>query len=297
MARLPNLFILGAPKCGTTSLAHWLSEHPNVFMCSPKEPYFFSTDIKRPRAAYTFEQYKKLFLKANENHLIVGEASTNYLRSKVAVPNILRYFPEAKFIVCLRNPCEMAISAHTQLVKTGRETVREFIKAWNLQEDRSKGKYIPWFTQEPSSFQYRQNCLLGEQVERLLSLVPKSSVHFVFLEDMTINPKQEYTKVLEFLNLPCDARESFSKQNFRSLPRNATLPVIFNLFSITKASLGIRAKTGLIDRFRRAINLDVITEEKELNDKEIKSFLINFFREDILKLEQLTGKDLADWIS
>jgi len=83
----PNFFILGAPKCGTTSLAMWLSEHPNIFMCPIKEPHYFNTDgLQRIK---TLEQYESLFTDAKPEHVAVGEASTHYLYSKEAVPRIL----------------------------------------------------------------------------------------------------------------------------------------------------------------------------------------------------------------
>ena len=108
----PNFFIIGAPKCGTTSLANWLAEHPRVFFSDTKEPHFFCTDGYT--GVKTLKQYEKLFEDAKPHHLAVGEGSTHYLFSKVAVPNILVYNPDARFIVCLRNPVDMAPSLHSE---------------------------------------------------------------------------------------------------------------------------------------------------------------------------------------
>ena len=127
----PNLFIVGAPKCGTTSLYGWLSQHPNVYMSPIKEPGFFSPDsLHRPG---TLARYEALFAKAGAEHEIVGEASTNYLYSREAVPRVLEYNPKAKFIVCVRNPVEMAPSLFAQRVWEGRDTVKCFEDAWRLQ--------------------------------------------------------------------------------------------------------------------------------------------------------------------
>jgi len=131
--KAPNFFLIGAPKCGTTSLASWLSEHQHIFMCEPKEPYFFSTDIQAIRSAETLDEYLGLFSKVGETHLAVGEASTTYLRSCVAVPNILEFQPTAKFIVCLRNPIDMVESVHAQLYQGGRESEADLSRAWSLQ--------------------------------------------------------------------------------------------------------------------------------------------------------------------
>ena len=83
----PNFFILGAPKCGTTSLASWLSEHSDVFMSPIKEPHHFCSDFGY-KEYRSHQRYLSLFRKANEQHRAIGEASATYLYSKVAVKNI-----------------------------------------------------------------------------------------------------------------------------------------------------------------------------------------------------------------
>src|SRR5210317_2370745 len=114
----PDFFFIGAPKCGTTALANWLREHPRIFMTQrPKEPWYFDNDIQNVDRM-SLEQYENLFQKADDNHLVVGEASTTYLRSREAVSNILEYSPSARFLVAIRNPVEMAPSVHAQLLYT-----------------------------------------------------------------------------------------------------------------------------------------------------------------------------------
>ena len=109
--RKPNFFILGAPKCGTTSLAAWLGEHPNIFVSSEKEPNFFNTEDKRG-ITNTLEQYEDLFREAGTEHVAVGEATVWYLSSPEAIDRILKYNSDARFIVMVRNPLEMAPALH-----------------------------------------------------------------------------------------------------------------------------------------------------------------------------------------
>jgi len=142
----PNFFILGAPKCGTTSVAVLLSEHPHIYM-PQKEPHFFNTDHRR--FLNSLEGYERLFARADARHRAVGEASVWYLSSASAVKNILDYAPEAKFIVMLRNPVEMAPSLHEEQVFTGRENVTDFAKAWALQDVRRRGHQLPVMVVEP----------------------------------------------------------------------------------------------------------------------------------------------------
>jgi hypothetical protein len=137
----PNFFILGAPKCGTTSLARWLGDHPNIFMAPQKEPHFFNTDDRQ--GVTTLVEYEDLFRKAQKEHVAVGEASVWYLSSSQAVNNILEYNPNARFIVMVRNPIEMAQALHGQMLIAGLECVQDFSKAWSLQEERRQGLRLP----------------------------------------------------------------------------------------------------------------------------------------------------------
>src|SRR5581483_10303187 len=175
----PDFFILGAPKCGTTSLAAWLAEHPDIYMSPEKEPHFFNTDHKRYVTA--LEGYERLFEGASDRHAAVGEASVWYLSSEDAVANILAYNPAARFIVMLRNPVEMAPSLHEEQVFTGREEVRDFATAWDLQEARKRGHDLPRLTWEPKHLLYGDMCRLGAQLERLFSRVPAERVKMIFI--------------------------------------------------------------------------------------------------------------------
>jgi hypothetical protein len=87
--RKPTFFIIGAPKCGTTSLAAWLGTHPDAFMSPTKEPDFFNTDDRQ--GVTSLSEYEELFREARNNHIAVGEASVWYLSSSHAVHNILDY--------------------------------------------------------------------------------------------------------------------------------------------------------------------------------------------------------------
>lgn len=177
----PNFFILGTPKCGTTSLASWLSTHSNIFMSTPKEPRYFNTDYAAPGRPRSLEKYEQLFAKATPKHKAVAEATTGYLRSEKAVAAILKYAPSACFIVCLRNPIEMVQSVHAQLVKMGTETEVKFERAWHLQEVRRLGGCIPWICHDKKVLMYGENCLLGQQMKRLFQHVSLEQVLVIFL--------------------------------------------------------------------------------------------------------------------
>ncbi len=146
--RRPNFFIVGAPKCGTTSLATWLGRHPSVFIPHVKEPHHFNTDDAPLFASRS--SYERLFRAASDQHLAIGEASASYLYSNDAVPNIEAAYPGSRFIVLLRNPVEMAPAWHAQILLSGvGETERDFATAWALQEARRQGRNVPSVTLNP----------------------------------------------------------------------------------------------------------------------------------------------------
>ncbi|MEC9341081.1 MAG: sulfotransferase [Pseudomonadota bacterium] len=173
--RLPNFFIVGAPKCGTTSLAGWLAQHPNILMSSAKEPHYYNTDFGN-RHTHSPAEYSRFFKHPPAVCDAVGEASVWYLYSHAAVPNILVDVPAAKFIVMLRNPVEMAPSLHEQQLVNGTEDVADFAAAWRLQTEREAGRSIPRLCEEPKLLLYGPACRLGEQLQRLYCVAGQEQV-------------------------------------------------------------------------------------------------------------------------
>ncbi|QYO62225.1 sulfotransferase family protein [Leptolyngbya sp. 7M] len=117
----PNFFIIGLPRCGTTSLSYYLRSHPDVFFPEPlfKEPHFFSPDVY-PQQIKTEAEYLKIFERAN-NAKRIGEASVFYIFSDFARENIQRFNPEAKIIIIIRQPVEFMISLHQKRNSTNCE--------------------------------------------------------------------------------------------------------------------------------------------------------------------------------
>lgn len=210
--KTPTFFIVGAPKCGTTSLAAWLAEHPNIYMCPGKEPHFYNTDLKH-RNTHSRRAYEALFRGVNDNHIAVGEASVYYLFSEVAVPNIEREIANPRYIVMLRNPVEMAYSLHGQRLFSGNEHVAAFEEAWKLSPQRRLGRMVTRLCREPRLSDYQLVCRLGEQLDRLFATAPRERVLTLLLDDVKANPRREYLRVLEFLEIPDDCRTEFAVKN------------------------------------------------------------------------------------
>ncbi len=293
MLKKPNFFILGAPKCGTTSLAFWLGEHPNIFMSKPKEPRYFNTDYAAPGRPGSLCDYENIFNKVIPLHKAIGEASTGYLRSKEAVPNILNYYPAARFIVCLRNPIDMVQSVHSQLVKMGTETETEFEHAWALQNARLKDECVPITCHDKKVLLYGQNCKLGKQVKRLFRIVHREQVVVIFLEDMKSEPKREYQRVQNFLGVDDDGRVIFPVKNSRAIPRFPFLSQGVRLVGLAKSRMGLRQGLGvgrIVSRFNNQPSKGASLSP------EMKKNLSRYFEKDILLLGNILNRNLSSWI-
>lgn len=289
----PNFFILGGPKCGTTSLAAWLAEHDRIFVSPRKEPHFFNDDTFHRRTILSLDDYEKLFANASDRHIAVGEASTGYAFSRTAVPNILAYAPEARFILCVRNPITMAPSLHQQRIFGGEEPLIEFGDAWRAQFPKRARSSIPNGHFDPEVYAYGAFCQMGAQLERLYSLVPREKVLVIFAEDMQSDPKREYLRVLHHLGVPDDERTDFPMLN-RAKERKLlwVRQVALRLRSL-KHQLGIKRKFGFLsgvekwnkrERARSELSSDMTAE------------LRAFFAEDIATLSALTSRNLDHWL-
>jgi hypothetical protein len=289
----PNFFIIGAPKCGTTSLVDWLGQHSRVFMSAFKEPHYFNTDDSF-RFVHDEKYYLDLFRDAGPEHLAVGEGSTWYLFSKTAVPEIERFTSgAARYIVCLRNPVEMVHSLHGQIFFSGNENERDFCKAWNLQELRLGGEKLPPLTNAASHLQYARACALGMQVKRLLEVVPRERVCFIFLEDLSNNPEGTVSRVFDFLDLPQpETPLNLVTANQAHKPRSILLNRLISLGRVVRNAMGLKRGLGVLTHLRNANKLH---GPRENLSPEMLATLTSAFESDIVQLEKLVERDLSHW--
>lgn len=298
--RKPNLFIIGAPKCGTTALSTYLGRHPAVFMSDPKEPHYFCTDFPKMRTVSTESNYEDLFREVKECHKIVGEASVWYLYSTDAVANLFKYNPNAQIIVMLRNPVDLVHSMHSQNINSADEDVKDFKKAWELQELRIKGHKIPKHCREPAKLLYGKFGKLGEQVAALLQIVPEDQIKFVVFDEFIRDTENIFNDVLKFLSLEPVSEIEFEPINQNEAPRSLLLTRLTRrppsgLVAISqsfKKMLGME-KLGVIDLLMR---INLVTRKRRPLDDRFRAQLIEYFAEDISKLSTYINKDLGAWL-
>lgn len=278
----PNFFIVGAPKCGTTSLARWLAEHPRIFMSPVKEPHFYSTDLANGFVT-SRRHYENLFKAVREDHLAIGEASTWYLLSREAIPAIEREQPGARYIVMTRHPVEMAHSLYHHNVRVLHEDQPSFEQAWRLQQQRANGIKVPRSCVEPAFLQYQAACSLGSQLERLYEQVAAERVLHVPLADLQKEPRRAYRRVLDFLGVPDDERAIFLPANEARGHRSATLQKLLRLGGRARLALGIHRGLGLGRVNERA-------QHKEMLSKEFAAELARALEDESKRLDAITKR-------
>ena len=257
----PNLFIVGAPKCGTTFLYHYLKKHPDIYFPEFKEPHFFGSDLIRKNGAYdlSLNQYYDLF---KSDKKIIGEASTFYIFSKNAAKEIYNFNSEAKIIIMLRDLVDLVYSLHSQFVFSGDEVVEDFKKALDLEQNRLNGIDIPNQTTVVNKLFYTNNILdLPYNIQSFVDYFKKENIKFIFLDDIKNNPQKIYSETLDFLKIDSNIKIS----NFKVINKNKNYKLKFIRNFIKKYSVGLgKIRSKFIKK-----PLGIIKYIEFLNKKEI----------------------------
>jgi hypothetical protein len=292
--KVPNVFLAGAPKCGTTSLATWLDGHPQVFMSPVKEPHHFCTDFGYP-AYRQWDDYLALFDAASEDHRVVAEASATYLYSGDAVPNIERQIDAPRYIVLLRNPVNMAPALHEQLLFDGDEDVADFATAWRMQQARSEGNAVPAGCREPRFLQYREACSLGAQMARLFDRVPRERVLVMLLDDLGEDPRGCWRETRTYLGLDDDGRTEFPVMNTAKETRLPRLRRLVRAASRARQAVGMPS----LARLGLGSSLDALSTRRRPRPplpQALRDELTTAFHDDVKLLARLIDRDLDSWL-
>ena len=286
-------------------MAGYLRNHPSVCFSSPKETNFFITAKDGVSPAVLKAQYLKAFFAPVEGQtLLLGEGSVSTLYSAEALVRAQASFPDAKFIVMLRDPIALMRSYHTRLIYMRQETEQDFETAWNLQDARAEGRSIPRSCYDPRMLQYREVGSLGRYTSQLFDLVGRERCLAVFFDDFTKDTLTTYRETLEFLDLPDDGRTKFRRKNSHAGFKSAFMQDIYSgtvlgplgrkvakhprhLARVASMTRSIRKK---VRRFNR-VELTVQPFDAVLADR-----LRAFFSEDVKQLSHLLQRDLGHWL-
>ena len=297
---MPNFLVIGAAKSGTTSLYHYLAQHPDVFMSPVKEPNFFALEGERPsfRAPGADErinrwsvtdpdEYRKLYQGANGESAL-GEASPVYLYSEKAVARIKHHVPEARLIAVLRNPAERAYSGFLHLLLNGRETVKDFGEALALEEERKRENW-DWI------WHYKSMGFYHEQLSRYREAFDAEKIKVYLYEDLEGDPAGVVRDAYGFLGVDASFVPSPpARYNATGIPRSKKLNDLLRKDNPIKSA----AKLFVPKRFRRKLLMNMqnrILVKRPFPQRERRQ-LAEEYRENVLKLQDLIGRDLSGWL-
>jgi len=289
--RKPNFFIVGAPKCGTTSLAGWLAAHPLVYMHPRKEPHYFSADINFYGKPRSDPEYLQEFMGAGSHVQAIGDASTSYCYSAEAIRRIEKKIEGAKYIFMIRNPVDMAYALHAERIIRCEETISDFKMAWNLSPLRRQNLRVPSGCPDGKLLDYQYICKLGNHLSRLTKQVTSDRLLVILLDDIKINPRQEYLKVLQFLGLPDDNRTMFPVFNRSKEFTSTTMARLLYIIKTTYHWAGLpRLKMGLFDSL---VKLSAVERPRKALSESFRREIWNYYREDVLYLSKFLERDLC----
>ena len=292
----PNFIISGVARCGTTSLFHYLNQHPEIGMSNVKEPkYFSSLDLILPQkgagddtvfsTVVTNElDYDKLF-DGLESFKTIGEGSSDcFYYHNTVIPRIKEKLGDVKILVCLRNPVERAYSAYNNLVRDSRETL-EFSAGLALEDERIS-KNWDWM------WHYKSASLYAEALRHYQQEF--THVKVVLFDDLQSNPKDVLDDIFVFLgvntNISIDVSTKYSHSGKPTSKLIGMLTSRNNKFAYNVRELIIKViPRSILEKLASKLF------KKDVLSQEIRDGLSSYFKNDIEELETLLKKDLTCW--
>ena len=285
-AQLPNFLIVGAAKSGTTSLATWLADHPEVFVAAEKELHFFNLESNWARGvAWYAEQFA-----ASTGETAIGEATPIYLFADRAVERMAQVVPGARLIVCLREPASRALShwRHWYFRRTVER--RPFAEA--VEEEMAQLASRPrdeLSAYSPDGGYYVEMGRYLPQLERLCRHFPRDRVHVLLLEDLQGAPRETFADVCRFLGI-----------DDRVVPDSVgtTENVAFEFRPLPLWRLLVRHSDRLPNPVAKFLALRVLRRRPRRQppmDPALRRRLQAFYAEDNARLAAWLGRDLAAW--
>jgi hypothetical protein len=297
---LPDFFIAGAPKAGTTALHAALARHPSLYMSAVKEPKFFLSDGPPPNRggpgdAQTYrehvwrrEDYEALFDPAPAE-TVRGESTPFYLYHLAAQQRIRALVPGARLIVILRDPVERAHSNWTHLWSAGLDPVGDFVAACGEEERRIAAGWA-------SFWHYTALGRYGEQLERLYSVFPRDQVLVFRYRALLESPAQVLDRICAFLGVEQGLVTDVPRENVTAHPQHSLRHHLMSR-ALRVASAASRVAPGassVAGSLERVLQRDA-SPRRPLTWEQRRA-LIPRFEADIRLLEVITGEDYSDWL-
>ncbi|TCJ15462.1 sulfotransferase [Rubrobacter taiwanensis] len=302
--KTPNFLVIGAAKCGTTSLYHYLNQHPEIYMSPRKHTRFFAFEVeepgfrgpgpRKPAVPYAITDtgaYHALFGGAT-NETAVGEASHSYLYQARAARRIKEYAPDMKLIAILRNPADRAYSHYRQMIRDGREPIPDFSRALEAEGERIRENWWP-------DFHYVQIGLYHAQLKRYFDLFERDQIRVYLYEELNSDPSGVLQDTFRFLGVDDTfVPEATVRYNASGVPKSRSLHLLLQ---------ELRRLRPVVERhlsrtwYQQLLRLGSALHNRNLTRPglapEMRRRVIDvYFREDILNLQELLRRDLSAWL-
>lgn len=286
---LPNFIVIGAYKSGTTSLYHYLRQHPEIFMSRLKEPNFFAHEKKAEmmreegkevRVIDNMDSYQDLFKKVT-NEKAIGEASPIYLGTPLAAQRIKETIPDVKLIAILRQPVDAFYSDHNMRIRESRKLENDFRERFKDIENRIRSGII-------------SGPMYYSQLKTYYDLFDASQIKVYLFEDLLKDSSTVFQDIFRYLGVDDTFRPDMSQTyNPGGLPKNQRLgEILTNLLKKKKLINKVPLLRKALLRLQQANTVKFPPLSPDLRRE-----LTSIFREDIQNLQKLIGRDMNAWLS
>jgi hypothetical protein len=291
--RPPNYFVVGAPKAGTTALAHFIGAHAEGYLPPRKEQRALAPDCYPDAPVVGDAEYVARFAAAPVSARAIGEASPMYLASRVAPERIRRINPDARIVAVLRDPVELVRSLHGQNVRGRSEPLLDLEAALAAETFRARG--LPYPAHAPHTthpfLHYRTVATYAPQLERYLALFPREQLLFLSYAQLRRDPDNTLRALLRFLDLAVPDHVAAEERNPSVEPRSATIARWLTspppaLRAAGRALVPVAIRGELVNRAWHALLRPRRSGELE---GEARARILAFFREDLEAVHHLTG--------
>ncbi len=295
--RIPDFYIVGHPKSGTTALYEMLRRHPQIFMPDLKEPRWFAADLRErfqrqgpDTHPQTLEEYAALFEAAAPDQR-VGEASPSYLRSRVAASEIARLRPDARIVAVLREPADFLRSMHLEMVQNHVERELDLRRALELELVAAQPDREP-------VLRYTDRVRYVEQLERYAERFAADQMLVLIYDDFRSENEATVRRVFRFLgvedSVPVEVVEANPSVQVRSPRAGEAVRSLYagdsTLTRVTRGAAGVvprplRSRAGAMLRRRAYV-------PPEAPDPELMAELRRRFEPEVIALGEYLGRDL-----
>jgi hypothetical protein len=297
---VPDFAVVGAMKAGTTSLYHYLEQHPEVYMTSREEPHFFSypgetvaydgpgDEWLNENAVTDRGQYRALFSQPEDR--VTGDVSPLYLYTPAAPETFRELRPDVTLIAVLRNPVERAYSSFMHLRRDDREPMSTFAEALEAEEKRIEQHWAP-------IWHFTRASMYGRQLERYRWFLDREQMHVVLFEDFKEETEEVVTKIYDWIGVDSSFTPEMTVHNASGLPYSQLAHDFLSGRHPVKEAIKPLIPSSWRKRLAHAVKNLNLQSSPFLDETLRRQLIREVFADDLRRLESLIDRDVSHWYS